>query len=141
MADITITAANVGIAGDADATTRIFRQFGEAVTQGQSVYLKASDGKWWLADCDASDEAAGSGGIGVVLTKAGIDGWGYIQTQGPIAIGATVAVGRVYCVSDVAGGIRPVTDQGAGDRTTILGVATTTGIINLSPLASGAVWA
>lgn len=138
-ADITVTAANVGVGGSADVTTRKFVQFGEAVTQGQAVYLKASDGKWWKADNDASAEAAGSGGIGIALTKgASANDHGYIQTDGPIQIGATVAVGTVYVVSDAAGGIRPVADQGTGDRTTILGVATSTTVITLKVFASGA---
>jgi hypothetical protein len=132
VADLTITAANVGRGG---ATTEIQQncQFGEAMTQGQSTYL-STDNKWYKADADTSSASMAKG---VVMTPASTNGYGDIALSGPIAIGATVAVGQVYVVSTTAGGIAPYADLGTGDFVTILGVADTTSTINLSINATG----
>ena len=51
MANVSITAANV-VPG-ADATTT-YGTAGATITAEQTVYQKASDSEWYLADCDAT---------------------------------------------------------------------------------------
>lgn len=111
--------------------------FGEAVTAGQAVYLKSSDGKWWLAQCDGTAEEAGSGGVGVALNGGAANQPAAVQTGGLITIGGTVAATLVYVVSATAGGICPIADLVSTNKLTILGYATTTGVIDLRPLATG----
>jgi len=132
MADLTQTAANVAISGSATPTKRV--QFGESVTQGNSVYLKASDGKYWKSDANLSLEAAGSKGI--VLTPASSDGYGLIAVPSDIEgtslvnLGATLAVGTPYGVSATAGAICPIADISATQYPTIIGFATTTAVLD-----------
>ena len=135
MADITVTAASVQIGGAGATKSEVTA--GEAITQGQSVYLKASDNKWWKADSNAL-ETAGSGGVGVALTKAGAaDDKFLVQTKGSMNLGATLVPGMAYFVSNTAGGIIPAGDLSSTEYTTYLGSATSASLINLQPHASG----
>ncbi len=133
MADLTVTAANVAIAGE-DARIRKV-QAGEAVTQGQPCYLKSSDGKYYKADADLSADASAAAGI--VITPASADGYFVIAESGPVNVGATLTVGETYAVSATAGGIAPIGDLVTGDYPTILGTATTASKLVLSINASG----
>lgn len=143
MAELSITAANVH---PDSLTNHSTRQVGETVTAGQSVYLKSSDNKWWLADAADSDETAGSVGLGVALTGSAADGYAVIAVAGTIDVGATLTAGTVYIVSDDgqtgfnAGGICPLTDYaawGAGTRLSILGYASSTSklVLNVTPVS------
>ena len=134
MADISVTAANVQLT--TLQATRKEVTYGESVTQGQAVYLKASDSKWWRADSNAA-ESAGSGGIGIALTKGAADDKGLIITEGYMNLGATLVAGQPYFVSSGAGGICPAADLSSTEYTTYLGAATSASIINLKPHASG----
>jgi hypothetical protein len=129
--DLTVTAGNVKPTSSSTKTARV--RFGEAVTQGQPVY-KSTDGKYYKADADASGKDAA---VGIAITPASTDEYGYIVTEGLMNVGATLTVGVIYCVSDAAGGIRPSTDNGTGDKVTILGVATTSSVLWVKPFASG----
>jgi hypothetical protein len=135
-ADLSITAANVKAAGSSSKPVRV--KFGEAVTQGQAVYLKASDGEYYKADADAgTSEIAGA--VGVAITPASTDEYGYILTEGPVTIGATMTVGEIYVLSGTAGGICPEADLATADRVTIIGVATSTTVLAIQPFASTAI--
>jgi hypothetical protein len=134
-ADLTITAGNVKIVDEDSTTKRV--KFGETVTQGQAVYQKNSDGKWWKADADSAT-AEETQAEAIVLTPGGADEYGYVVTAGLINMGATLTVGQIYVLSDVAGGVRPAADNGSGDTVVILGVATTSSRLWLRPFASGA---
>lgn len=123
-ADLTITAANVKVGGSQAVVQQV--QFGETVTNGQLVYLKSSDAKYWKTDNDA---AATDNIAGVVLTGNSANGYGTIITAGPIEIGATITIGRNYMASSTAGGICPDEDIASGDYISSLGHATATGII------------
>ncbi len=125
MADLSITAANVAVGGI--DTQYLFVQFGETVTQGHSVYLKA-DGKYWKADADALGTAEGRG---VVLTPGVGDAYGFIVTGGSLIAGATLTVGTTYVVSTNTGGIAPIADLVSGDFPCILGTAITTAILEI----------
>lgn len=134
MPDVTVTVGNVALTTPrATYTSGIF---GEAVTQGQSVYL-AADNKWYKADSNVgTDIASGSGGIGVALTKGSTNDFGIIITQGKYVAGGTLTQGADYYVSNTAGGICLKADLAAGSRVTFLGTATSTTILNLKPFAS-----
>ena len=132
MADISQTAANVA-AGS--STTRVqLVQAGEAITQGQPVYL-ASDGKYYQTD--ANDTAVKAQAKGVAVSPASTDGYFLMAVDGLINLGATLAVGQVYVVSATKGAIAPYGDLTTNDYVTILGVATTTALVDINILISG----
>lgn len=133
MADISITAANVLPGSNARTENGTF---GATVTQGQAVYLDASDGKYKLADNDNAT-AAVRRPRGIVL-NAGSNGQpGTIQTSGDITIGGTLTPGTVYVLSSTPGGIAPQADLASGDDVVILGVATSTTALALDIQISG----
>jgi hypothetical protein len=138
MADISFTAGNVKLSGSATSPRQV--QFGEAVTQGQSVYLKASDGQYWLADANLSVEASMSVGGGVVLTPASAAGYGLIVVEGLIDFGgAVLTAGGVYVLSNNLGGIAPNADAASGWNKVVIGTARTTAILNVKIWYTGAV--
>jgi len=125
MADITVTAANVKATSNSSA---VLVQFGEAVTQGEPVYLKAADSKYWLCDNVAAASAAA---VGIALTPNIADGYGFIQTTGSIDLGATLVVGTTYVVAGTAGGIAPEIDIGTTEFVSILGVASSAALLRM----------
>lgn len=134
MADITVTAANVAMGSAASRIRPV--QVAEAVSQGKPVYFDAAANKWYLAE--AGDVVAKSVAGGIVLTPAAADGQSVIVTEGLVNLGATLSVGEVYVVSATAGGIAPIGDLTTGDFVTILGVATSTSLLDLRISASQA---
>lgn len=137
MADITVTAANVGFGASTVKTRPV--QFGEAVTQGQSVYQSGTDNKYYRTDADVLATAVAAG---IVMSPASTNGYGTIAVssespgQALVNLGATLAIGTVYCVSTTPGGICPVADLASGDFITILGVATTAALLDLRIVVS-----
>lgn len=134
MADLTITAANV-ISGS--GAVKVAGTAGATITAGQVVYLDGSDNKYKLADNDSATAAVRSP-AGVALHGASSGQPLTIQTAGPITIGATVAVGVPYCLSSTAGGICPFADIATGDYNTILGIGTSTTVIDMKIHSAGA---
>ena len=135
MADLTITAASV-IAGS--TATKETGTAGASITAGQVVYKDASDsGKFKLADNDSATAAARTV-YGIALHAASSGQPLTVLKSGPITIGATTAVGTVYMLSSTAGGIAPVADAGSGDYVTVLGVGTSTTVIEVNIQAAGA---
>lgn len=132
MADLTITAANVKAGSNNTRTSLV--QAGEAVTQGQPVYL-ASDGKYYQTD--ANDTAVKAQAKGIAITPASTDGYFLLGVDGLLNLGATLAVGQVYVVSATKGGIAPYADLTTNDYVTILGVATTTALLDFNLVVSG----
>ena len=132
MADVTVTAANVKPVGTSRTVQKVL--LGETVTQGQPLYLKAADSKYWKADADTLAEAAAAG---IAITPGVADDYAIMLTAGTINMGGTLAVGQVYVVSVNAGGVAPYSDLGSGDYVTILGVATTTAILNVDINVTG----
>lgn len=129
MADLTITAANVNkITGNVKNYTAAV-----AITAGQPVYLNTSS-QAALADADALASAAA---IGIAENSAAAGQQVGVQISGTMDVGATLAVGTVYVVSTTAGGIAPLADIASGDYTTILGIASAAGVLNLNVWATG----
>ena len=135
MADLTVTAASV-LSGSG-AKLR-YGTAGAALTAGQVVYYDTSTTSYKLADNDSATAAVRSP-VGIALHAAGSGQPITVQTAGPITIGATTAVGVVYCLSSTAGGICPSADIAAGDYNSILGIGTSTTVINLNIQEAGAV--
>lgn len=134
MADLVITAANVVSSGVKETGTA-----GASVTAGQVVYLDSADNKYKLADNDSATVAARAP-YGIALHAAGSGQPLTVHKSGSIVIGATTAVGVIYCLSSTAGGICPSADNGAGDYVSVLGVGTSvTAMTTISPLSAGAV--
>ena len=127
--DLTVTAANVE--GVSASTRTLLGQAGEAVTQGEPVYRKAGDSKYYAADCDLSSEAATVAGI--CATAAATDGFVIIVTSGEMDLGATLTIGAQYVASGNAGGIAPQADLATNDYISSLGfaVATDKFIVNI----------
>jgi hypothetical protein len=132
MADLSITAANVK-AGSASTRVQLV-QAGEAIDQGEPAYL-ASDGKYYQTD--ANDTAVKAQAKGIAITPASTDGYFLLTVDGLVNLGATLAVGQIYVCSATKGGIAPYADLTTNDFVTILGVATTTALLDINLLVSG----
>lgn len=136
MAAISITAANVlTVSGTTEWGTA-----GATVTAGQTVYKKASDSKFYLADCDktAHDGNAEIDNVyGIALNAASASQPLCVQKTGTITIGGTVTVGTIYTQSATAGGIAPWSELTTNDQVVIIGVGTTAAIITLNILTTG----
>ncbi len=132
MADLSITAANVKAGG---AATRVqLIQAGESITQGQPAYL-ASDGKYYQTD--ANDTSVKAQVKGIAITPASTDGYFLLAVDGLVNLGATLAVGQIYVCSATKGGIAPYADLTTNDYVSIVGVATTTALLDINLLVSG----
>lgn len=131
MAGLTITAANVQ--AGSDTRTKLV-QYGEAVTQGEPVYLKDADSKYWLCDNSTAVLAAAAG---IALTGGAADDYGLIAISGDIELGATLAVGEVYTVGSTSGEIHPDTDLATTELLTILGFGKTADIFTVNIVATG----
>lgn len=135
MADLTITAASVLQGSGAKV---VEGTAGAALTAGQALYLDSAANTWKLADTDSATAAARSC-TGIALHAAGSGQPIAVQTAGSITIGATLAAGVAYYLSGTAGGICPIADVAAGDYPEVIGIATSTTVLKLAFLESGAV--
>lgn len=137
MADITVTASNV-VAGAGAATTT--GTAGAAIAAGEVVFLDATTtGKWQLADSDAATAAARGQGanVGIALNSASANQPLVVQTSGPITLGAVLAAGQAVYLSATPGKLCPLADLLAGDYVTLLGLATSTSVLDLDIQYSG----
>lgn len=128
---ISTTPANVAVVS-IDASTELV-QAGEAITQGQPVYM--SGNKYYKADNNASASTAAA--VGVAITPAATDGYFIMATSGTVNLGATLVVGTAYCVGPTAGQVNPVADLVTGDYITLLGIAITTSTLVLTITPTG----
>jgi hypothetical protein len=133
MADLTITAANV-VAGSGAKTEQ--GTAGAAINAGQAVYRDATTGKYLLADNNSATAAAREP-RGLALNGASNGQPLSIITRGPVTIGATLSAGVAYYLSDTAGGICPVADLASGEYPSIIGIATSTTVLNVNIQSAG----
>ena len=119
MADVTITPANVAV--ESGNTTIKSVQFGEITANGDVVYRKASDGKYWIADNNVDVETARVRGI--VLQSGAADAFGLIVTAGLLDVGGTLVKGTPYVLSANVGKIAPAADLVATNYMSHLGYA------------------
>lgn len=135
MADLNITASSVAAGTGAEI---VGCTFGATFTAGQLAYLDPSDAnKAKLAD--AHDGLVKAEVEGVVLNGGASGQPGRLLRSGNINLGATLTVGQTYVSSTNAGGIAPISDLASGSYTSILGVATSSSILKVSRINSGAV--
>ena len=136
MAALTITAANVIPVSGYTAQTGYLS--GVAISIGQGVYLDTSTNTWKLADSDNTAATAGSSGVGIALnTAAAANQPISIITDGNLGFGAILTVGKLYCLGPVAGSIVPYEDLANPSRVTLLGIATTTGNLDINLWVTG----
>jgi hypothetical protein len=133
MADITITAASV-LEGSTAVTVN--GTLGATCTAGQVVYIDTTTNTWKLADNNAATAAVRTPG-GILLNGGASGQPCKVLTKGFITIGATMTAGVAYYLSDTPGGICPVADLASGEYPAIIGIATTTGILNVNITSSG----
>lgn len=133
MSDLTITAASV-LAGTSAATEN--GNLGAAITAGQAIYKSASDGLWYLAD-NNSATAAVRQAMGIALNGGGIGQPVRVLLSGPVTIGATMTAGVAYYLSDTPGGICPVADLASGEYSCLIGIATSTTVLDVAIKYSG----
>lgn len=133
MADLTQTAANVGISGQAVTTEIVQAGASATITQGNPVY-KAATGRYELSDTDVLATAVVDG---IAMTPAGNDGWFILATDGPVDLGATLVLNTEYVPSDTAGNVMPDADLTTGQFKTSLGSATAADTLDLKIVVSG----
>lgn len=133
MVDLTITAASV-VAGagaiDDEGTA------GEAITAGQVVYYDRSTRSYKLADGNSATAAVRSP-TGIALNGAAAGQPLGVLREGPVTIGAVLTAGVAYYLSATPGGICPVADLAIGVYPTIVGIATSTTVLDVKLHESG----
>ena len=126
MTDISITAGNV-VPGSGSVIRR--GTLGATLTQGTVLALNSSN---QLVACDVDHATAAlRTPVGILLTGGASGQPCLYLTKGPITIGGTVEVGKVYVASDTAGGIMPTNDLETGDYTSVIGIGRTSAIIDV----------
>jgi hypothetical protein len=135
LTDIAITAANV-VAGSGVKITG--GTAGVAITAGQWLYLDPTTGKYALAD-NNSATAAQRVPSGVALNNAAANQPVDVQQSGPYTVGGTLVAGVAYYQSANPGGMCAVADLVTGMYPCILGIATSTTVLNINIQASGVV--
>lgn len=138
MADISITAANV-LASAAAVIRREYNIGYAAATAGQHVYLDTSN-LWQKVDSNAAVTGNELTALcGILLNGGGIGQPAVVCTNDTaFTPGGTLTNGSTVYSSTTAGGItHDVPASGAYPR--VLGVAKSTTVMNLQPVASGVV--
>ena len=132
MAALTVTPGNV-LRIDGDVVTY---NAGATITAGQSVYVDANG----TVQVGTNATSAGSGvnatAVGVALNGGSSGQPIIVQRNGTVAPGATVAVGKQYCLG-TAGGLIPVDDIAGTEFVTFIGIGISTSQIKLSYNVSG----
>jgi hypothetical protein len=133
MADLSVTAANCVPGADARYLDGVA---GETIAAGKAVYLASATNKWMLADSN-SGTAEARDAKAIALTGSSNNQPIRVQTGGALTLGATMTAGTVYYLSDTPGGICPLADVGAGEFVEVIGVATSTTVMQLILAYSG----
>lgn len=127
MADISITAASV-LAGT--GATRETGLAGAAIAIGEVVY-KDSNGKYQLADADGATALRSP--IGFALSGASAANQPiHVLKSGPLTVGAVLTAGTAYYLSDTPGKICPLADVTGGDYIVLIGLATSTSVLQVN---------
>lgn len=97
------------------------------------LYLH-TDGKYY--QCDANDGVAKAECAAIALTPGTTDAWGLaalpssVPGRSLVNLGATLTVGTVYGISATKGAIAPIADITSTQFVTVIGIATTTALID-----------
>lgn len=133
MADLSITAADVAAGSD---SVQERGTAGATITAGQVVYKDASDGKYKLADADASTSAERTP-LGIALNGAADGQPLTIHKLGDLTLNAVLTAGTTYYLSPTPGGICPLGDVLSGDYPCVIGIAKSTTVLAVKINASG----
>jgi len=132
MADITVTPASV-ISGTGAKIEH--GKAGATIVAGKAVYLDTA-GKYQLSDSNSATAAVRA--VDGISLNAASDGQPIaVHKSGPITIGATLSAGATYYLSETPGGIQPGADLTTGEYPTIIGVATSTTVLNVKIQSAG----
>lgn len=134
MAELTITASNVGV--ESDTVTQKVKA-GEAIAVGEVVYEHATNGKYFKADSNAGDTEATPAGIAMTPAAADEDEI-IIATEGNIRPGATLVIATQYIVASTAGKIDDGAGVASGWRLSPVFMSVTTSIAKLNLNTNGA---
>lgn len=116
MAALTITAASVAYVSGPVKGDQIA---GEAFAAGAMLYYKASDGKWYKAQCDGTVAEAGADGIGMALSTADAANARVTVAQpGAVVSVGTGTAGIIYTIGRTAGTLVPSADMASTDKVT-----------------------
>lgn len=132
MADLTVTATSVV----PSTTTGVLKSVtaGETITAGMPVYKDTSTSKYKKA---VTTDVNTSAVEGVACCGSALNQPLVILTSGDLAMGTILTAGTTYAISDTAGGLCPIADNGTGDFPCIIGVATSTSNLNVKIHAAG----
>lgn len=132
MSNLSITPGSVQVASTIPLTRGVA---GATIAAGDALYVDATDSnKLKLAVATSAAAAAFAG----IATHAALAGQPILYLPvGAITIGATLTLGTVYVVSATAGKICPVADLVSGNYLTIIGMPSTTTVLEVYPKASG----
>lgn len=133
MVDLVITAASV-LPGSGATIKQVTA--GATITAGKSAVRDPATGKWVLADSNHATAALRTPG-GIALNGASDGQPMAVLTEGPLTLGVVLTAGVAYYQSDTAGGICPVADVGSGERSVLIGIATTTSSLAVAIADSG----
>lgn len=127
MSDISVTAASVIASSGA---VRGSGTAGASITALQTLYIDTSDSnKLKLADANAASPAYIVEGLSLHAALAG-QPIQYIKS-GQVTLNAVLTTGLVYVNSATAGGIAPSADLTTGWRTSTLGIALSTTVLDV----------
>ena len=137
MADLTQTAASV-VTVSGGFTTDF--NGGATIVAGSPVYLDASS-LWQKSQSDSAAHLGVVGGAGArtgILMSDTINGRrAIVQETGVVNVGATLAVGTLYCISAAnPGKIAPITDLATTNQVFVLGIAKTAANLDMAYKAS-----
>lgn len=125
MADVTQNGANVRFSTRVQSRKGLTS--GEAIaTIGMPVYIKASDGKVYKCDVNASAEAALCVGVAMHAPAAADQPLDVAYFDPDYTPGFTLTKGIIYVPSATAGGIAPVADVVSGWYLSTLLIPTST---------------
>jgi len=134
--DVVITALNVRPTASSQIQGGLV--LGETITNGQWVYRKASDSKYYRAQADGTLEESGNGTeLYWILSGGALDEIGVGVLVGNIIVGGTLVEGKVYVISDTLGAITLADDIIASWFTTVAGIAVNTTELEIIGNATG----
>lgn len=133
MVDLVVTAGNV-VAGSGASKTN--GTAGSVITAGQVVYFDDATSNYKLAD-NNSVTAGVRAPAGIALNGAAIGQPVSVLTSGLVTIGAALAAGVAYYLSDTPGGICPVADLASGEYPVIIGIATSATVLDVKIHSAG----
>jgi hypothetical protein len=133
MADYTITATAV-LPGTGSTTKHGVS--GATIVAGKSIVRDPATGKWVLADSNHATVALRTP-QGISLNAASDGQPLAIHTAGPITLGAVLTAGVAVYASDTPGGLCPVADVGSGERSVLIGMPSSTSVLEVDIQDSG----